>query len=870
MRIILLAIVLLLTASYSFAQKILKSIPENLHGFWQFDVENKGDWNGLHVGTNYVERFYNLSQVDSVIQNDNKYTVRLTYPNRRDGEVRFELLSPNEALIQFDGENTPKKCKHFDNDPDIELFPVSKYKKTINGAWIVGNDVRKPFSINKNKLSWNGETWNVRWLGEYLKKEYRALLEKNNEHRLIYITHVKDNLLKVVFNQGTEHFCPMPPKVSQNLLYGTWCDPKTNEWIIGFFDNIAVYENQSWKYEIVDCKKNNYTVELQKDGKKRLLDLQLKNKNLSQLELKEGGVKQILVYTVRPKPYNYPDSRQFVDNGYHTDTVTINGYLQNIPDGDRTFQVSIMNFFTNQPVSYFADIDENGLFTIKFPVINTSQLLIDRSRSFWLDVVEPGESYFLYINYAGNQYIDNLDNIVIWQMGNNARLHREITAHQFATKIEYNPNSDSFEDSGDYLAACKVVHQRKLDNLNRYILENPIQSEKFKTYKQKDELLELGYYLMQRQYRYLNRADNERFNPEYMAEVDSIFYRLPDPYTLNRLVSTFFSDYAHYHKSILNDGGFIVFHDMLAMEYFDKEGIFPLTDTQREVIKQASKGMKLGVLLNQQGKDSTYISQQTKPYEESILAFFRIITDSVFGHLYETEWPKVKKEVLLNREFMAFDSLNMPQNLRDLIVLRYAYDLYDSRRTILENIELTTLSKRIKNPHFRNLLQQEQDKYIALQGQSVRYTESLKRTDHLKDAKDADELLKKLTEPYLGKIIHIDFWGTWCAPCRTQMSYAGIIKEAMKGKDIIFMYFANRSPDDSWKNVIKQFDLTGENVVHYNLPDDQQAMLERRLGVNSFPTYMIMDKTGKIVDMNPPMPMQVDQLVEELNKWIEK
>jgi len=228
MRIILLAIVLLLTASYSFAQKILKSIPENLHGFWQFDVENKGDWNGLHVGTNYVERFYNLSQVDSVIQNDNKYTVRLTYPNRRDGEVRFELLSPNEALIQFDGENTPKKCKHFDNDPDIELFPVSKYKKTINGAWIVGNDVRKPFSINKNKLSWNGETWNVRWLGEYLKKEYRALLEKNNEHRLIYITHVKDNLLKVVFNQGTEHFCPMPPKVSQNLLYGTWCDPKTN------------------------------------------------------------------------------------------------------------------------------------------------------------------------------------------------------------------------------------------------------------------------------------------------------------------------------------------------------------------------------------------------------------------------------------------------------------------------------------------------------------------------------------------------------------------------------------------------------------------------------------------------------------------
>jgi thioredoxin-related protein len=47
-------------------------------------------------------------------------------------------------------------------------------------------------------------------------------------------------------------------------------------------------------------------------------------------------------------------------------------------------------------------------------------------------------------------------------------------------------------------------------------------------------------------------------------------------------------------------------------------------------------------------------------------------------------------------------------------------------------------------------------------------------------------------------------------------------------------------------------------------------MLERRLGVTSFPTYMIMDKTGKIVDMNPPVPMNTDALINELKKWTEK
>ncbi len=70
--------------------------------------------------------------------------------------------------------------------------------------------------------------------------------------------------------------------------------------------------------------------------------------------------------------------------------------------------------------------------------------------------------------------------------------------------------------------------------------------------------------------------------------------------------------------------------------------------------------------------------------------------------------------------------------------------------------------------------------------------------------------------------------------------------------------------------MIKQYDLTGENVVHYNLPEEQQDMLERRLGVTSFPTYMIMDKTGKIVDMNPPVPMNTDALINELKKWTEK
>ena len=59
-------------------------------------------------------------------------------------------------------------------------------------------------------------------------------------------------------------------EISNNLLYGTWCDLKTNEWIIGFFDKITVYENQAWFYQIISEKKGTYRIELKKGDKQKL------------------------------------------------------------------------------------------------------------------------------------------------------------------------------------------------------------------------------------------------------------------------------------------------------------------------------------------------------------------------------------------------------------------------------------------------------------------------------------------------------------------------------------------------------------------------------------------------------------------------
>ena len=90
----------------------------------------------------------------------------------------------------------------------------------------------------------------------------------------------------------------------------------------------------------------------------------------------------------------------------------------------------------------------------------------------------------------------------------------------------------------------------------------------------------------------------------------------------------------------------------------------------------------------------------------------------------------------------------------------------------------------------------------------------------------------------------------------------------MKGKEVVFLYLANRSPEESWKNIIKEYGLTGEQVVHYNLPNKLQDMLEKYLQVKGYPTYMLIGRKGNIVDRTSPRPSSENGLVDYLNKCL--
>ena len=134
----------------------------------------------------------------------------------------------------------------------------------------------------------------------------------------------------------------------------------------------------------------------------------------------------------------------------------------------------------------------------------------------------------------------------------------------------------------------------------------------------------------------------------------------------------------------------------------------------------------------------------------------------------------------------------------------------------------------------------------------------------LNDPKYSDETFNSILDQYKGKVVYLDFWASWCGPCKKEMPYSQKLQEKFKGQDVVFLYFSVDRNGSSWRNMIKQFQLTGE---HYRANAAVHQQLNQQFNVRSIPRYVLIDKNGKVVSANALRPSN-PAVVEEINKLL--
>ena len=182
--------------------------------------------------------------------------------------------------------------------------------------------------------------------------------------------------------------------------------------------------------------------------------------------------------------------------------------------------------------------------------------------------------------------------------------------------------------------------------------------------------------------------------------------------------------------------------------------------------------------------------------------------------------------------------------------------------------EVASTLPYITNPELMRRAMLQYREFVKVKEAEKQFVDanSLRPSTDVEGMSDGEKILRKLIEPYQGKIIYLDVWGTWCAPCRENLKDSWRVREALKDYDIVYLFLANNSSDEAWKSVISEYNLTGPNCVHYNLPEDQQSAIERYIGINGYPTYKLIDKQGIIHPLYWQHTDDINSLIETIDK----
>ena len=632
---------------------------------------------------------------------------------------------------------------------------------------------------------------------------------------------------------------PVEERYAQ-LLPSYWRNTKTGNWEIAFLDECVIYDNKFWDYKERPATSKNVdkaTFTITNAGKELQVSVSKNKKGRRTIQIGDRKDSYDMITGRFMPDYPTKDTRDnFVDTDYKTDTVTFIGWLKDMPEPFKslnTFELSYNDIFTDNEVSNYGQLDSLGRFIVKFPLANSTEFYCDWRRTFIWTMLEPGKTYFMLYDFKDGRRLF---------MGDDVRLQNELMKYPTPTwdvvDIDYNKNYEE-SDFDALLVSADSLLKAKDKELEQLTEEHPNLSVRYRKYYRGNVRMEQGRNIGQARFRSKTYTLPDNLD-KYAYE--NFWKAAEKPYSLHRGFGGFINDY--FANASDRNGS-----RSISYNYMDH--IEELVNNEEElnlVREYKEKVTDIKVKL-QAETDTAKMQQMAKDFNtknaDLLNSISNILNDGRAAKAADTYFFSTR----LNEKEQILDSLGADQDLKDILIYRYVHQKIDQERHSLTPNQMDTVTAIIQMPAAKELLNKENEKYLAIENREFDKL-ILKSNDDVKGISDGEALLKKILEPLKGKVVLLDIWGTWCGPCKEALSHSKEEYARLAPYDMVFLYLANRSPLQSWENVIKEYEVTGDNVVHYNLPDEQQSAIELYLQAHSYPTYKLIDKQGNVLDID--------------------
>lgn len=123
----------------------------------------------------------------------------------------------------------------------------------------------------------------------------------------------------------------------------------------------------------------------------------------------------------------------------------------------------------------------------------------------------------------------------------------------------------------------------------------------------------------------------------------------------------------------------------------------------------------------------------------------------------------------------------------------------------------------------------------------------------------------EMVKRHSGKLVYVDFWASWCAPCRKAFVTSRNLQEKYKNEDVVFAYVSIDKDYTAWK---KASEAEGLNQIPDNYCVLKATAILKDFKIKAIPRYMLYDRTGKLIMSNAPHPNS-PEIRTLFNKYLE-
>jgi len=104
---------------------------------------------------------------------------------------------------------------------------------------------------------------------------------------------------------------------------------------------------------------------------------------------------------------------------------------------------------------------------------------------------------------------------------------------------------------------------------------------------------------------------------------------------------------------------------------------------------------------------------------------------------------------------------------------------------------------------------------------------------------------------FKGKVVYIDVWATWCAPCIAEHPYMEELHKQYENEDVAFIAISVDSSPEPWKKMVDKKALGG---IHLYAEGAWDATIMQKYAISGIPRFILIDQEGNIVDANAARP----------------